>query len=82
MLPPAASKRTHFPTSLLTSNLIKHYISYLFNPGSELFFLFLAVWKAAISGSRNWKQQSLGKTPDWELLSFPHFNKAPKAVVS
>lgn len=71
-LPPAASKRAHFPTSLLTSSLIKHYILCLFNP--ELLFLFM-LSKAAISGSRNWKRQSLGKTPDWELPSFPASTK-------
>ena len=45
MLPPAASKRAHFPRSLLTSGLIKHYILSLFNPGSELFFLLLLSWR-------------------------------------
>lgn len=46
---------------------------------NTIFCTFLTL--AATSGSRNWKQQSLGKTPDWELL-FPCLNKAPKAVIS
>ena len=62
MLLPAASKKAHFPTSLLTSGLIKHYILSLFNPGSELFFLLLLSWR------QRFLAQGTGNTSLWGRL--------------
>lgn len=83
-LPPAGSRRAHFPTSLLTSSFIKYYILYLFNPGLQLLFFFLLSWRqwllAQGTGNRFWERLQVGNC-DLSLLQqilwFPRFSRRP-----
>lgn len=70
-LPTAGSKRARFPTSLLTSGLIKHYILYLLNPGSELFFLFLLSWRQQFLAQGTGNSSLWGRLQIGNCCSFP-----------